>query len=79
MEINGKLFTKGFNNGYLLAKHEPELANLLAKIENKENEYLKGFAFGKEEFDKEKGHDLQKDSVRDNVSEKDKDDIEREK
>lgn len=47
-------FIKGFNNGYLLAKHEPELLKQLLTINKNNNDYIKGVAFGKKE------HDIQK-------------------
>jgi hypothetical protein len=47
-------FTKGFNNGYLLAKHEPELLKQLLAINKDNNDYLKGVASGKKEHDIEK-------------------------
>lgn len=47
-------FIKGFNNGYLLAKHEPQLLKQLLTINRDNNEYLKGVASGKKEHDLEK-------------------------
>lgn len=46
-------YLKGFNNGYLLAKHEPELAAQLTVRPNDHNEYFKGLVGGKEEYEKE--------------------------
>ena len=46
-------FTKGFNNGYLLAKHEPVLLKQLLIAKN-DNEYFKGLVSGKKEHDIEK-------------------------
>ncbi|MFZ4751902.1 MAG: hypothetical protein ACOYLG_01045 [Chitinophagaceae bacterium] len=46
-------FTKGFNNGYLLAKHEPVLLKQLLVVKN-ENEYIKGLVSGKKQHDIEK-------------------------
>ncbi len=46
-------YLKGFNNGYLLAKHEPELAKQLANHPNEHNAYFKGLVSGKEQYEKE--------------------------
>jgi hypothetical protein len=43
---------KGFNDGYLLATHEPELAEKLAKIEAV-SPWLIGMQQGREQFIKE--------------------------
>lgn len=52
METDEKLYIQGFNNGYLLAKHEPELAARLAALPN-ENDYFKGLVSGKTEYETE--------------------------
>jgi hypothetical protein len=54
MENHDNLFIRGFNNGYLLAKREPELAIKMIKSTTPNNEYLKGFTSGKQEFEMEK-------------------------
>lgn len=46
-------YIKGFNSGYLLAKHEPELATQLTAMTNEQNPYFKGLISGKQEYDKE--------------------------
>ena len=46
-------YIKGFNNGYLLAKHEPELASQLSAHPNDHNPYFKGLVAGKGQYDKE--------------------------
>ncbi len=46
-------YLKGFNNGYQLAKHEPDLAAQLAAHSNDHNEYFKGLVSGKQEYEKE--------------------------
>jgi len=53
MEAQEELFIKAFNNGYLLAKHEPELAAKLTEQKNDNSEYFKGLVSGKKEFEKE--------------------------
>ena len=45
-----KKFTKGFNVGYDLAKHEPELLSKIVKIPNENNDYFKGIQLGKKQF-----------------------------
>ena len=49
-----KKFTKGFNAGYLIAKHDPELCAKIIKIPNQKSEYFKGIVSGKQEHDMEK-------------------------
>jgi len=46
-------YIKGFNNGYLLAKHEPALAAQLAATPNPQNAYYEGLAGGKDQYDRE--------------------------
>ncbi len=48
-------YLKAFNNGYLLAKHEPQLLDKLLSSQAKtENEYLQAMAQGKQQFEHEK-------------------------
>ena len=44
-------FIKGFNNGYLIAEHEPVLMAQMAKTLEPKNDYLSGFISGKEEYE----------------------------
>lgn len=44
---------KGFNNGYILAEHEPELLDQVLKSENTSNDYMKAMAAGKKQYQKE--------------------------
>ena len=44
---------KGFNAGYELAKHEPELLAQLEKSLNGDSEYIQGLQFGKKQYDRE--------------------------
>jgi hypothetical protein len=53
MEQGEQQFVTGFNNGYLLAKHEPDLLTKLVKTLEPKNDYLSGFFSGKEEFELE--------------------------
>ncbi len=47
-------YLKGFNNGYLLAKHQPELVAQLSTRPNDHSAYFKGLMCGKQEYDKER-------------------------
>ena len=46
-------FTKGFNNGYLLAKHSPEVMNKLTASIQPENDYLQGMFSGAKQHEVE--------------------------
>jgi hypothetical protein len=46
-------YLQGFNNGYLLAQNEPDLATKIAAYANDHNPYFKGFVGGKSEYEKE--------------------------
>lgn len=46
-------YLRGFNSGYLLAQHEPDLATQLAANSNDQNPYFKGLLGGKQQYDKE--------------------------
>ncbi len=54
-------FQKGFNHGYILAEHEPELAKEITASNNSHDIYFSGLVSGKEEFDMEKIRDRSKD------------------
>ena len=47
---------RGFNQGYLLAQHKPELYQTILKSikKNGENPYLKGFESGGKQYEKDK-------------------------
>lgn len=47
-------YQKGFNHGYLLAKHNPELMKQLEKSLNDGTEYTKGILNGRAEYRMEK-------------------------
>jgi hypothetical protein len=67
-------FIKAFNNGYTLAKYEPELLQSVSKNLSPNNTYLEGLLEGKEqctkEYTQEKLTDL--DNLRNHTQEKDK-------
>ena len=66
-----KNYLKGFNHGYLLATHEPDLANKIVSHKNDHNEYFKGIVAGKQEHDMEKVHERLKGMSRNNPPAKD--------
>lgn len=60
MEIN-ELFVKGFNDGYVLANHEPNLLNSILHNISPTNSYVSGLNSGQKEFELETNvHDLAK-------------------
>lgn len=84
-EITDAEYQKGFNEGYLMAKHDPELAKDLSKIE-KDNSRMQGLKHGIEQFEKEQTKDrlpgwMQRDRFsnldKDKEKEKGKDDLDR--
>lgn len=61
MEINEKLFIKGFNDAYILASHDPNLLNAILHNISPINSYVSGLNSGQMEFELEKNvHDLAK-------------------
>jgi len=54
MDTPEQKYIKGFNHGYLIATHEPDLAKKIVANKNDHNEYFKGFVSGKQEHDLEK-------------------------
>jgi len=51
--LEDQQYIKGFNSGYLLAKHEPALAAQLAVTPNEQNPYYDGLVSGKAQYEKE--------------------------
>jgi hypothetical protein len=45
-----KQYVKGFNQGYILAEHTPDLVKMLLKNQLPENDYVSGFKAGKSQF-----------------------------
>lgn len=54
MENQEQEYTKGFNSGYLIAKHEPELYTELGKSIEAKTDYLEGFVSGGKEYEHQK-------------------------
>ena len=51
-----KQIVEGFNAGYLIEKHRPELAKTLAeKSQGMESPFIEGFSAGRAEFARERG------------------------
>jgi hypothetical protein len=46
-------YLKGFNNGYFLSKHEPDVMAKIVVHANDHNEYFKGLVSGKQEYERE--------------------------
>lgn len=53
MPDNLKDYEEGFNHGYILQKHAPELAELISNSQNPKNSYFSGFTSGKQEHQME--------------------------
>lgn len=53
MERSEQLFIKGFNNGYMLAKHEPAILTALLKNIAPRTPYIHGIAHGELEYEQE--------------------------
>lgn len=55
MKDESKEITEGFNAGYLIEKHRPELAQQLTKnLEGVELPFIEGFVAGSQEYAKER-------------------------
>ena len=52
--MNEQQYIKGFNHGYLLSQHEPDLLNQLLQSSIKENDYFDGLTSGNKECVSEK-------------------------
>jgi hypothetical protein len=52
-----KAYTDGFNSGYLLSKHEPEIAAMLILPQENPSDYHQGLTAGKQEHELEKIQD----------------------
>jgi len=72
METQEQKYIKGFNHGYLMAIHEPDLAKKIVANKNDHNDYFKGFVSGKQEHDLEKTRQRLKGVSRNNTPAKEK-------
>lgn len=54
MDNQEKEFIKGFNVGYLLSKHDPELLLQLTNSKNNSSNYFKAMALGAKQNDRER-------------------------
>lgn len=66
MENTEKEFIKGFNTGYQLSKHDPDLLKQLTKSEANNSDYFKALALGAKQHDREKLLDQLKQSSKKN-------------
>ncbi|MGF1924721.1 MAG: hypothetical protein ACQUHE_11125 [Bacteroidia bacterium] len=46
-------YIKGFNSGYILQKHEPDLLKSITQAKNRGSDYLEGIAAGAKQYRKE--------------------------
>ena len=54
MDTQEQQYIRGFNHGYMLTKHLPDLvAKLVKHIKETTSEYISGFFSGKEEYELE--------------------------
>ena len=53
MEDPKEYYVKGFNHGYELQKHEPDLLRQLLNASNPESDYFQGLKDGQKEMEKE--------------------------
>lgn len=53
MVVNEKQFINGFNSGYLLAKHEPKMLNMLLQDITSTISYINGIKLGQIEYEKQ--------------------------
>ncbi len=67
-------FISAFNNGYVIAKYEPQLLEVVTKNLTSTNTYLEGFFGGKEQYANEYTQDklTDLDKLRAHTQEKDK-------
>jgi len=72
MDTPEQKYIKGFNHGYLIATHEPDLAKKIVANKNDHNEYFRGFVSGKQEHDLEKIRQRVKGVARNNTPAKEK-------
>ena len=59
-----ELFIRGFNHGYLLARHVPDIMDILRKGIQTTNEYFQGFFSGENEWKLEHSKTLLNDLTR---------------
>lgn len=72
--MNEQQLIKGYNNGYFLAEHRPELLNALMKgITSENSPYLEGLQEGQQQRKKEKERERIKNSIARGSNGRDKD------
>ena len=75
MDNQETLYKNGFNNGYILAKHEPELLTTVTKNLHPAEGYLDGLFSGKDEWEIEhsKGQISELKNIRNNTKDRELD------
>ena len=66
-------YIKGFNNGYFISQHDPELAQMLITPQENPSEYHQGLTEGKNEYEIEKIQDRLNEISKNKPSKDDKD------
>ena len=66
MEINEKQFIAGFNSGYILAEHEPNMLSILLKHVQPVNSYISGMTNGQKMYEQDysKANLIELDNIR---------------
>ena len=66
MEINEKQFIAGFNSGYILAEHEPNMLSILLKNVQPVNSYISGMTNGQKMYEQDysKANLIELDNIR---------------
>lgn len=75
MEQQEQEFTKGFNNGFLIAQYESEIASMVVKDIKSDSHYFQGLIAGKQEYELNKNRY----QIKDNDRSRNKGDIEKER
>lgn len=52
--MNEEKYIKGYNSGYILASHKPELLQIITQNLSLANDYTVGILSGKNQFEKER-------------------------
>ena len=58
-------FIKGFNSGYLMAEHTPDIISKLSPTVEAENPYLNGIQSGAKQYQKDKSKEKTQDQSKD--------------
>lgn len=79
MDNNDERYLKGFNSGYILAKHTPEIYAVIENGIEPKSDYLEGFVSGGKQYEMEKhsptkhhNKEISKDKIKDRDIEHDR-------